>query len=312
MEPPPIQVPLIATDILCVKCHYNLRTRPRDGVCPECGQPIPASVKHHLMYAGAILEPATLRLAAYCFAAPALLSLVVCVGLYLFRLYEHTGTLTQTDLILEYLAHVLFLAALLLGVFLLGGSVTRIVADPAKRMTLSLLVAVYGAINVFLCMTAVTTLLFGRPGPFRVWVAQTGMQELRLGTALMCLILALAGMPIMRSLAQALASARLESLTRWAFGVMIADAAATLAILLVTGAMIPRRDPSRFAALFTALDLASAAIYTGFGWYWLIVAKTVKQRTSGAADEMMASAPASTAGAQEKVAAFLSHRGGKG
>jgi len=30
----------VDVDLPCVGCDYNLRTRPRDGVCPECGLPV--------------------------------------------------------------------------------------------------------------------------------------------------------------------------------------------------------------------------------------------------------------------------------
>lgn len=34
----------IDIDLPCARCGYNLRTRPRDGVCPECGDSVSASV----------------------------------------------------------------------------------------------------------------------------------------------------------------------------------------------------------------------------------------------------------------------------
>jgi len=30
----------VESDLPCIGCDYNLRTRPRDGVCPECGLPV--------------------------------------------------------------------------------------------------------------------------------------------------------------------------------------------------------------------------------------------------------------------------------
>ena len=36
-------------DLPCVKCDYNLRTRPADGVCPECATPIRDSLRPDLL-----------------------------------------------------------------------------------------------------------------------------------------------------------------------------------------------------------------------------------------------------------------------
>lgn len=36
----------ITTSILCCNCSYNLRGLQHDGLCPECGEPIPNSVKN--------------------------------------------------------------------------------------------------------------------------------------------------------------------------------------------------------------------------------------------------------------------------
>lgn len=35
----------LATDVPCIGCGYNLRSLPADGLCPECGRPVPPSLE---------------------------------------------------------------------------------------------------------------------------------------------------------------------------------------------------------------------------------------------------------------------------
>jgi hypothetical protein len=43
----PADASVVAGDLLCINCRYDLRALPRDGRCPECGASVAESVLHH-------------------------------------------------------------------------------------------------------------------------------------------------------------------------------------------------------------------------------------------------------------------------
>lgn len=64
----------VDTDLLCVGCGYNLRTQPPDGVCPECGKGIRATIEFpHLRRSAprwltSLVDSVTVLLVAFGFA----------------------------------------------------------------------------------------------------------------------------------------------------------------------------------------------------------------------------------------------------
>lgn len=306
---PPIPSPPLAADLLCIHCQYNLRTRSPQDRCPECGAPVAQSLAHYRAYAGAIREPAALRLAAWCFAVPSLLAIVAYLLLALLRLATRSSPSgTILDLFFQYVLHVVFIAALLLGVILLGASVSRLIAPPAIRVLLALLAIAYGCANVVLSLAAVSLLLFGRRQPFAAFVVERLVREQRLGTALICLIMALAGYSLMLRLAHALASPRLRAFTHLAFTLLIADAALSLVFFILAGTWRLQPGSTEFASLYAARDLASALLFLAFGAYWLLVARMVREKTQPPPVESPFPASPAPAPSAQKRAHFFAHR----
>jgi hypothetical protein len=65
---------IVETDLPCVGCQYNLRTQPLDGLCPECGKPIRATLQFpHLRRSAprwltSLVDSVTVLLTAFGFA----------------------------------------------------------------------------------------------------------------------------------------------------------------------------------------------------------------------------------------------------
>src|SRR5690242_11816731 len=78
---PPVQ-DVIETDLLCIGCQYNLRTRRAADRCPECGLAVAESEKHHKEHAGAIVAPRAVLWAFWVLGTACVLALFYAAGVY--------------------------------------------------------------------------------------------------------------------------------------------------------------------------------------------------------------------------------------
>jgi hypothetical protein len=73
----------IAFDLPCFFCGYNLRTLATDGVCPECGQPVPDTLQHGwLIFADKRWLSRLRRGAAIMFCLPPPILVILAIGFF--------------------------------------------------------------------------------------------------------------------------------------------------------------------------------------------------------------------------------------
>src|SRR4051812_2857525 len=110
----------ITTDLLCVGCQYNLRTRTASDACPECGLPIAQTLTHRKEHAGAVVDARLLRIACYCIAVPSLLCPLFMAGMFVLSRFEKMAPrgVVVAEILLRDLGQIVFVATLIVGVFL--------------------------------------------------------------------------------------------------------------------------------------------------------------------------------------------------
>ena len=300
----------IRDDLLCIKCQYNLRTRTPADRCPECGTPVSESVAHYKEHARAVVQPVMIRVAAWCLAIPSLLALFSFVATSLFRLYVQRSSdarLVLADAAVRQLVHAVYAMFLFAGVSILCSSVSALIVRPFTRLAVVVLTATYAVLNVLVLVVMAAMVLNPAIRPVRVvWGLAMGRNG-RIGTAIICVALGVAGFALMRRLGASLASPRLVSLTNLAFPLLIAHGVLSLGLFMFLGPWRLTRNPFPYDAMYFALDMATAVVLTGLGVYWIVVAREVgrKLRSPGLPALAVSAAAAPSA---DTIGQCLAHR----
>src|SRR5689334_16224239 len=135
----------IATDLLCIACQYNLRTRTLHDRCPECGLAIADTLAHRQRHAQAIENPRLLRAACYFFALPSLACPVYVAALSTLVFFEPSSPrfIFIAEVLLRDLAQLVFNFSLLVGVLLFLNAVSNLIVSPARRSAVTMLTITY-------------------------------------------------------------------------------------------------------------------------------------------------------------------------
>ncbi|HEY4328148.1 MAG TPA: hypothetical protein VGN88_00320, partial [Phycisphaerae bacterium] len=235
ITPPPIQGVPITTDLLCMGCQYNLRTRTLRDRCPECGLPISDTAQHYKTNQGAIRSPAGLRVAFYFLGVPAVLGFFL-TGLICYLNWRHDlagGNWEPVAIVLlQVLGQFAFVTTLLIGVYLFLGSVSSQIIPMAARSLVGICTTIYASISLLALLGTLGALARSRNGAFprRLLAGIFLLRGQRFGVAIICVMLAFVGFLAMRNIARAVASEKLKNLTYLAFAAVIADSVLTMAI----------------------------------------------------------------------------------
>jgi hypothetical protein len=296
----------IATDLLCIACQYNLRTRSTADVCPECGLPVAQTVDHRQKHAGAVRNVQRLRVACWWLAIPSLLCPVYVAGLLTLLHFQRPGMRppTAAEILARDAGQLALVATLLVGVLCFLSAVGTQVVSAARRSTATMLAISFSLLTVVSVLGSFSLLL--RRGPWRWTFGLSLIRNQRLAATFICLLLAIEGYLALRQLARALAEPRLAAVSRLVFTGFIAQQAASLAIYLILMTWWPRRNWLLFQNIFNGLDVVGAAFSLAFGIYWLYVARVLPRHKPPLPE--LPPPPLLNVSSQEKVEAFLARR----
>ena len=306
---PPVAAAPISTDLLCIACQYNLRTRTATDLCPECGLPVAQTIAHRRQHASAITHPRLFRLACYCLAIP---SLVCWLYALLYWVLDHfvtraPGPMVLAQYLLRDLAQIAFMVTLLVATLFFLNSLSTRVVSAAGRTLVTVLVIAYNFLSAIAVVVSFAMLPRGRP--IRVLVGLAILRGQRIGVACICLLLALEGYFVLQRLAKALAHPRLAYWSRWALAAVIADSGVSLGVYLLLSVWRPTRDLQPFQGVLLGIDAVSAALFVGFGIFWLFVARVVpRHQAKPAAAPQPLPMPPPALSPQKKIDTFLASR----
>ena len=271
----------IAEDLFCIRCHYNLKTRTCADLCPECALPVAQSEAHHRDHRWEVVLPGQLAGAAYILAAGMLGGVLCFAGVYGLKMFSDSRGSPPDILMMitqfNYVSHLIYVVAVAIGAYLIGGRWGSGLFRRDAAPVLSLVMV------GFTLVTVVTVMLvfslprrLRRPGP-----AFMVMQSIRMGDfvgAGIYLVVVAIGYIVMRNVARSLAVPGMLRRTQAAFGVQLLDAGLGVGIYAWMAIQSARWGPGLDEGFAFSADLFSLIVSLYFGWYWLYVARVVKQR----------------------------------